>query len=597
MSNRFNQIFQYPEYKPVGLNFPFQELAYVGERAKKDYEDTVTDAGLVNTALKQVKYAPWDSDYKKQFDQEYTAEMQKVTDMIVNKDPNARQAILNLKGKLSTDPRIPIFEYNYAQDDAYNKDRATMLKDQSYRDYNDSFAQQINSRTGLSQVPFQGIKGYTDPYDDMADIMGQMASSSSGSSGEKFVYDRDGSLGGIPGTIIKYGASGEVMELSPEDIQRIAQISAPVFLSRTKGGESFKDEITYREMLPNLRGQGDQSYIDLGGVGYNPDDYLYDRTIQELTAVGMKQAFRKSKTGQTVDLAPEYMQDKSTTSPYAPAYLPSTVFESGIFDKYKTAAGRSNNTAEFRDPSGGPRPAGLGERGMFVPKQPESKAPLTAEESTNYNLAANILNKRANTPEEQRAIWNEYVDWFGKNLQYEGVAQRMDSKQIEELDKLKFKNLEAMNYSYIPLADPSATPITGEQLINSFDGGTAVTSQILGADNPWGVKGPANLVTQLNKDGQIVNKWIEIPNRVNPADAVLSDMYQVKYNPTYKHTISLDVNHTPQDFIIQAAPSFDSKGKVIPGKISSVKLTYPDGREILRANSVQELFDQVYPKK
>jgi hypothetical protein len=232
---------QKPELKILPLPF---EMGYkLADDQQKRHDADVEDSYKLQNLIGNIKSASFDRSFKKQLDDEYAPEFEALTNKVVNNDPTAHNDLIKLKSKFYTDQRIKTLSYNADQEEAALKDKAALMKDQTYRDWNDPLHPEgsfLKERTTLTPFTYSGMRGYTHPHEDAAKVVAGITEETLKQSGESLEKDASGNLTGY-----KLG-SGEVKGIiDNQRFKNIIESSIPQFFG-TKGGESFVDELKNR---------------------------------------------------------------------------------------------------------------------------------------------------------------------------------------------------------------------------------------------------------------------------------------------------------------------------------------------------------------
>lgn len=247
-----------PELKILPM--PFEMAAGLAERNQKRHDADEEESYKLQNLIGNIKSASFDRPFKKQLDDEYSTQFTDLTNKVLKNDPTAHNDLIKLRTKFYTDPRIKTLTYNADQEEAALKDKASLVRDQTYRDWNDPLNPEgsfLKGRTTLTPFTYSGMKGYTHPHEDAAKVVAGISEETLKQSGESLEHDASGNLTGYK------TSTGEVKGIiDNQRFKNIIESSIPQFLS-TKGGESFIDELKnhYGITDPNILKEQTRQYL------------------------------------------------------------------------------------------------------------------------------------------------------------------------------------------------------------------------------------------------------------------------------------------------------------------------------------------------
>jgi len=270
------------------LPIPFEQIAAVGLAKQKRLDTDLAGIEDVKTTLGKLKSATFDIEHRDAIQKEYNTDAMRITNLLMQDDPNAHKELLGLKSKLTMDSRLTTLQTNYDKEVLHDKDKADMLKDkdQPYRFWNDSIVPFLQDRKAkgnpLTPFNYQGIEAHTNPYDAASKIVGNIAETQLTQDG--FVMDKDDPLG-----LRYYDVNGKVGIIDDARFQKIIKDSVPNFLNEP-GGRSYVKELQYAwgitdpkkieaEITEYLKSVAyKQIHVKGGGykLGHLPDSYAKD---------------------------------------------------------------------------------------------------------------------------------------------------------------------------------------------------------------------------------------------------------------------------------------------------------------------------------
>lgn len=308
------------------LPIPFEQIAAVGLAKQKRLDTDLAGIEDVKTTLGKIKSATFDTNHRDAVQKEYNTDAMRITNLLMQDDPNAHKELLGLKSKLTMDSRLTTLQNNYDKEVLHDADKASMLKDkdQPYRFWNDPLVPFLQDRKTkgdqLTAFNYQGIEAHSNPYDDASKIVGSIAETQLSEDG--FIMDKTDPLG-----LRYYDVNGKVGIIDDARFQNIIKASVPIFLNEP-GGRSYvrelqnawgitdpkKIETEITEYLKSVAYK--QIHVKGGGykLGHLPDSYAqnpYAGAVEETSLL----AVSKNK----IDDGFFDEQQAGTTIPYTAA--------------------------------------------------------------------------------------------------------------------------------------------------------------------------------------------------------------------------------------------------------------------------------------
>ena len=485
-----------PWFKPAELSItplPFEAIAQAGLMKQKRLDTELEGVANITATLGTLKSATFDVEHKDAIQKEYNNDVMRITDLLMQDDPNAHKELLGLKSKLTMDSRLTTLQNNYNAEVLHDTDKANMLKDKEkpYRFWNDPLVPFLQDRKAnnnpLTPFKYEGIEAHTNPYDIASKIVGNIAETQLSKDGWK--KDPSDPLG-----LRYFDTKGQVGIVDDKRFQNIIESSIPLFLQEP-GGRSYVKELQYawgvsdpkqiqnevRQYLKDVAYK--QLHVKGGGysVGHLPDAYKvnpYANVVQQTPALTV--------TGETkLDPSIFDLQTAGTTVPYTMAEAEALkknfiMSDPGDRSAYAgvIAAGKKITTSGYKDLSS-------------LSKDQQQKL---------YKLA----NTLRNAPEYKALVEKFITDPTSLNNDERGKLYKAMKGMNENLGK----SLE-WNSSVLPFKD--ATEQKFVQSMFGVDDGNALTTNKLGTG--WGVN-----TTFMDEKGKILDypAFIEAAKKLDP---------------------------------------------------------------------------------
>jgi hypothetical protein len=442
------------------LPIPFEQIAAVGLAKQKRLDTDLAGIEDVKTTLGKLKSATFDTNHRDAVQKEYNTDAVRITNLLMQDDPNAHKELLGLKSKITMDSRLTTLQNNYDKEVLHDKDKADMLKDkdQPYRFWNDSLVSFLQERKtkGDQLTPFnyQGIEAHSNPYDAASKIVGNIAETQLAEDG--FTMDKTDPLG-----LRYYDVNGKVGIIDDARFQNIIKASVPIFLNEP-GGRSYVKELQYgygvtdpkkveTEISEYLKSVAyKQIHIKGGGykVGHLPDSYKQNPYADVVTETSVMEVSNSKIDDGFFD-----MENAGTTIPYTAAEATElrknfTMSDPGDRSAYAglIAAGKRVTTPGYKDPSALPK----------AQKELFEKMVTTLKSTPEYKTIA-----------EKYLMSPSLLTIQEKGKLYKGLKEMNSSLGTTGLfnsTSLSFDNKDELNFAESMFGNTNGQPLTTNKL-------------------------------------------------------------------------------------------------------------------------------------
>ncbi len=558
MASRFNQIFEKEQYVPMVQPLPYEALAGLGESFQKE-NDQLTDANFkLQELMKKIQVDPYDTPYKKQFDDEYYKILSPISEKIAKGDPSARRDLMEAQSKFNMDQRLNTFAHNYQMGKTAREDYHKLQNEGKTSRYgwSNTFDEAARARKQLEPFNYQGHNPWFDPYKDAENIVGGINDTQLRNGMKNFSMGPNGKL-------ILTGNSG-VTGINQKKLEQVANASLESFIN-SNGGRSY---------IRDLQAQGITDEKELLKRSY---EYLIDVSTKQLGVKGGDPILDSVGDHYNIEV------DSNGQKLFLPSKtLPATIAEQYKIDKSGFVKKVFNVFKNWLNPLSAPNVPNVDKNADL--NTPQNKKLL--EKAANYY--GENLGSWASDDEKIELI-NRYVEDWGKQMVYEPVGVRGDLKTLKAEDELMFERQQYASRDFIDME--TGETLRGDKLGKEFmDAEGKSNSLVYGPDNPYGLPS-ANIVTVTKSDGTVKQYLAKPAEGGYTADEVIrNQMYSAKYNPLGESKVTLPAEKngkpTTVEYTIKYEPTYNnstlnSKGQGIRTG-ESVMLLDEKGNPVLK---------------